>query len=100
MVLIYFQKTCHHLKYCDNPVLSAPSGLALGGGEEIILQSNSIIKKNKKFSILICLKTMINYYKKYNWQKISKNHVLFKDLIGKLSQMVSSVFSQQYLPLH
>tara|TARA_A100001015_G_scaffold321524_1_gene452736 strand:+ start:2547 stop:4769 length:2223 start_codon:yes stop_codon:yes gene_type:complete len=40
--LIYFQKTCHHLKYCDNPVLSAPSGLALGGGEEIILQSNFV----------------------------------------------------------
>ncbi len=39
----HFQETCKHLKYCDNPVVSAPSGLALGGGEEILLQSNFIV---------------------------------------------------------
>jgi 3-hydroxyacyl-CoA dehydrogenase len=39
----YFQETCKHLKYCDNPVISAPSGLALGGGEEIVLQSNFVV---------------------------------------------------------
>ncbi len=39
----YFQETCKHLKYCDNPVVSAPSGLALGGGEEVLLQSNYVV---------------------------------------------------------
>ncbi len=39
----YFQETCKHLKYCDNPVISAPSGLALGGGEEVLLQSNFVV---------------------------------------------------------
>ncbi len=39
----YFQQTCQHLKYCDNPVISAPSGLALGGGEEVLLQSNYVV---------------------------------------------------------
>ncbi len=39
----YFQDTCKHLKYCKNPVISAPSGLALGGGEEVLLQSNYVI---------------------------------------------------------
>ena len=39
----YFQETCKHLKYCDNPVISAPSGLALGGGEEVVLQSNFVV---------------------------------------------------------
>jgi len=39
----YFQDTCKHLKYCDNPVISAPSGLALGGGEEVVLQSNFVV---------------------------------------------------------
>ena len=39
----YFQETCKHLKYCDNPVISAPSGLALGGGEEVLLQSNYVV---------------------------------------------------------
>ena len=38
----YFQETCKHLKYCQNPVISAPSGLALGGGGEVLLQSNYI----------------------------------------------------------
>jgi Enoyl-CoA hydratase/carnithine racemase len=28
----YFQETCKHLKYFKYPVVSAPSGLALGGG--------------------------------------------------------------------
>ena len=39
----YFQETCKHLKYCENPVISAPSGLALGGGEEVVLQSNFVV---------------------------------------------------------
>ena len=39
----YFQETCKHLKYCDKAVVSAPSGLALGGGEEVLLQSNFVI---------------------------------------------------------
>ncbi len=39
----YFQATCKHLKYCKNPVISAPSGLALGGGEEVLLQSNYVV---------------------------------------------------------
>ena len=29
----YFQETCKTLKYSEHPVVSAPSGLALGGGE-------------------------------------------------------------------
>ncbi len=39
----YFQETCKHLKYCKAPVISAPSGLALGGGEEVVLQSNYVV---------------------------------------------------------
>jgi len=39
----HFQETCKHLKYCRNPVISAPSGLALGGGEEVLLQSNYVV---------------------------------------------------------
>ena len=39
----YFQETCRHLKYCKSPVISAPSGLALGGGEEVLLQSNYVV---------------------------------------------------------
>ena len=38
----YFQKTCKHLKYSDHPVISAPSGLTLGGGFEVMVQSNFV----------------------------------------------------------
>ena len=31
----YFQETCKHLKYSNHPVVSAPSGLTLGGGFEV-----------------------------------------------------------------
>jgi len=39
----YFQTTCKHLKYSDHPVISAPSGLVLGGGEEVAIQSNFVV---------------------------------------------------------
>ena len=38
----YFQETCKHLKYSENPVISAPSGLTLGGGFEVMVQSNFV----------------------------------------------------------
>ena len=39
----YFQETCKHLKYSNHPVVSAPSGLVLGGGFEVIVQSNFVV---------------------------------------------------------
>ena len=39
----YFQETCKHLKYSDHAVISAPSGLVLGGGEEVAIQSNFVV---------------------------------------------------------
>jgi len=38
----YFQKTCKHLKYSEHPVISAPSGLTLGGGFEVMVHSNFV----------------------------------------------------------
>jgi len=38
----YFQDTCKHLKYSKHPVISAPSGLTLGGGFEVMVQSNFV----------------------------------------------------------
>ena len=39
----YFQDTCKHLKYSKYPVVSAPSGLTLGGGFEVLVQSNFVV---------------------------------------------------------
>ncbi|MDB9718684.1 3-hydroxyacyl-CoA dehydrogenase NAD-binding domain-containing protein [Candidatus Pelagibacter sp.] len=38
----YFQETCKNLKYSDFPVVSAPSGLTLGGGFEVLVHSNFV----------------------------------------------------------
>ena len=38
----YFQDTCKTLKYSKYPVVSAPSGLTLGGGFEVLVQSNYV----------------------------------------------------------
>ena len=38
----YFQETCKTLKYSNYPVVSAPSGLTLGGGFEVLVQSNFV----------------------------------------------------------
>ncbi len=39
----HFQMTCKQLKYCNNIVVSAPSGLALGGGFEVLVQSDYVV---------------------------------------------------------
>jgi 3-hydroxyacyl-CoA dehydrogenase len=37
-----FKKHVKHLKYSKHPVISAPSGLTLGGGFEVLVQSNFV----------------------------------------------------------
>jgi len=39
----HFQMTCKQLKYSNNLVISAPSGLALGGGFEVLVQSDYVV---------------------------------------------------------
>jgi len=41
--LKHFQETCKHLKYSAHPVVSAPSGLILGGGFEVLVHSNFVV---------------------------------------------------------
>jgi len=41
--LHHFQMTCKQLKYSENLVISAPSGLTLGGGFEVLIQSNYVV---------------------------------------------------------
>jgi len=41
--IYHFQMTCKHLKYSNNIVVSAPSGLALGGGFEVLVQSDYVV---------------------------------------------------------
>ena len=38
-----FQKICKALKYYPYPVISAPSGLAIGGGFEVVCQSDYVV---------------------------------------------------------
>ena len=38
-----FQQTCKNLKYSEKPVISAPSGLAIGGGFEVVCQSDYVV---------------------------------------------------------
>ena len=38
-----FQQTCKKLKYSEFPVISVPSGLAIGGGYEVVVQSNYVV---------------------------------------------------------
>jgi len=39
----HFQMTCKQLKYSNHLVVAAPSGLALGGGFEILVQSDYVV---------------------------------------------------------
>jgi len=41
--IYHFQMTCKQLKYSSNLVIAAPSGLALGGGFEVLVQSDYVV---------------------------------------------------------
>jgi len=41
--IYHFQMTCKQLKYSNNLVVAAPSGLALGGGFEVLVQSDYVV---------------------------------------------------------
>ena len=41
--ILDFQGTCKNLKYSPFPVISAPTGLSIGGGFEIVVQSNYVV---------------------------------------------------------
>ncbi len=46
----------------------------------IMRESNKIIVKNKKISILVCLKTLIKFYKKFSWRIFPKKKLIYKHL--------------------
>jgi len=41
--ICHFQMTCKQLKYSNNLVIAAPSGLTLGGGFEVLAQSDYVV---------------------------------------------------------
>ncbi len=41
--ILDFQGTCKNLKYSPFPVISAPTGLSIGGGFEVVVQSNYVV---------------------------------------------------------
>ena len=49
----HFQMTCKQLKYSNNLVVSAPSGLALGGGFEVLVQSDYVVAHNNIITGLV-----------------------------------------------
>ena len=42
-LFLIFQQTCKKLKYSEFPVISAPSGLTIGGGFEVVVQSDYVV---------------------------------------------------------
>ena len=46
--------------------------------------NNSVIKKNKKISFLLCEKKLIKYYNKYGWVKLNKKKIRVMD--GKFNK--------------
>ncbi len=52
-MLVDFQQTCKQLKYAPFPVISAPSGLSLGGGFEVLLHSDAVVAHTNSITGLV-----------------------------------------------
>ena len=52
--------------------------------------NNKIIKKKNSFSILLCERSMINFYKKFDWDIIQKKFVL-----GKKSKKTYMIYNKK-----
>ena len=48
----------------------------LGYSEKIIKKINQLIKKNKVFGLLLCKKSMKNYYQNFGWKVLKKNKII------------------------
>ncbi len=52
--------------------------------------NNKTIKKKNSFSILLCDKSMINFYKKFSWNVIQK-----KNILGKKSKKTYMIYNKK-----
>ena len=52
--------------------------------------NNNIIRKKKSFSILLCEKSMIKFYKKFRWKILQKKYV-----IGKKSKKTYMIYNKE-----
>lgn len=81
-----FQQACRQLKYCNAPVVGAPSGLALGGGYEVIAHADKVIAHtNSVMGLVECTvgvvpggggvkETLYRWYQKTgDWEKAAWN---------------------------
>jgi len=50
--------------------------------------NNKIIKKIGYFSILVCKKELVNFYKKNKWKKLNKKQIEFDDYAFKTNCMI------------
>ena len=81
-----FQQACRTLKYCNKPVVGAPSGLTLGGGYEVIAHCDKVLAHtNTVMGLVECTvgvvpggggvkETLYRWYQKTgDWEKAAWN---------------------------
>lgn len=58
--------------------------------------NNQIIKKNKMPSFLLCKKSVVSFYKNYNWQILNLNkYYLYKDKKKKTIKKIGMIFNNK-----
>ena len=63
-----------------------------GFGTELMKFNNHIIKKKKMGSLLICEKSMIKFYKKFDWYNFNKKKIKFSNHnMNKKSVMLNNI---------
>jgi predicted GNAT family N-acyltransferase len=69
-----------------------------GYGGELLIYDNKIIKKKKLPSILICKKSMVNFYKKYGWMlaktEIGRKKLMYYNKKKKEQFLISKKYSK------
>ena len=79
LIISYKQKKIEKNCYLFDTLVLNPNFRNQGLSKLIMIKSNLIIKNRNYFSILVCLKKLVNYYKKFNWSLIQKNKITFTE---------------------
>ena len=81
LIISYKQKKIEENCYLFDTLVLHPNLRNQGLSKLIMNKSNLVIRNRNYFSILVCLKKLVNYYKKFNWNLIHKNKITFTEIL-------------------
>ena len=88
LIIVYKQKKIEQNCYLFDTLVIYPNLRNQGLSKLIMNKSNQLIKNRNYFSVLVCSNNLVNYYKKFNWNLLPKNKIVFSENLMRNNKRV------------